>query len=244
MKTMWNVKTIGPSLPSFYIDRRLPDDDDYGLSLWKKETHTYKQWLDGKGEACVVYVSFGSLASLTRNQMEEIAWGLMDAGVPFLWVVRASEEGKLSDELVSAMSGEGKIVRWCSQLEVLAHPAVGCFVTHCGWNSTLEAISLGVPMVAVPRWSDQPTNAKYVEEVWGVGVRAREDGEGVIGREEVERCVREVMEGERGKEARRNALKWKELARLAMEEGGSSDNNIQDFVAAVLDRSFSKAKAP
>ncbi|KAG5589098.1 hypothetical protein H5410_039612 [Solanum commersonii] len=53
--------------------------------------------------------------------------------------------------------------------------SIGCFLTHCGWNSTLESISLGVPMVAIPQWTDQPTNAKLVKDVWEIGVRAKQD---------------------------------------------------------------------
>ncbi|CAN1236011.1 Mogroside IE synthase [Linum grandiflorum] len=107
----------------------------------------------------------------------------------------------------------------CPQLEVLEHEAVGCFVTHCGWNSTLEALSLGVPMVAMPQWSDQATNAKYIEGVWKMGVR-----------EVVEKCLREVMEGEQGNEMKRNSEKWKKLMKEAASQGGSSDRNISDFV--------------
>ncbi|CAI0421404.1 unnamed protein product [Linum tenue] len=107
----------------------------------------------------------------------------------------------------------------CCQLEVLAHESTGCFVTHCGWNSTIEALSMGVPMVTVPQFADQPTNAKFVEDVWGVGVRVM-----------IEWGVVEVMEGERAKGIRKNAEKWKTLARAAVADGGSSDRNIEDFV--------------
>jgi UDP:flavonoid glycosyltransferase YjiC (YdhE family) len=85
-------------------------------------------------------------------------------------------------------------------------------------------------MVAMPQWSDQPTNAKYIEDVWRVGVRVRPDEEGVVRKEEVERCVREVMDGERSMEYRENAAGWKEKARRAVSEGGSSDNNIVEFL--------------
>ena len=96
----------------------------------------------------------------------------------------------------------------------------------------VEGISLGVaPMVGVPQWTDQPMNAKYIEDVWTIGVRARANEKGLVGREEVERCVRVVTEGERSEEIRRNARKWRELAKKAVGEGGSSDRNIMEFVA-------------
>ncbi|KAG5567164.1 hypothetical protein RHGRI_002654 [Rhododendron griersonianum] len=109
------------------------------------------------------------------EQFEEIAWGLEETNYSFLWVVRDSERSKLPEKLVDlARAEKGLLVTWSPQLKVLAHESVGCFVTHCGFNSILETLSLGVPVVAVPQWTDQRTNAKYVEEVWGVGVRGRE----------------------------------------------------------------------
>ncbi|KAL3642127.1 hypothetical protein CASFOL_012942 [Castilleja foliolosa] len=106
-----------------------------------------------------------------------------------------------------------------SQLEILSHRAVGCFVTHGGWNSTLEALSLGVPMVVVPQWTDQPTNAMFVGEVWRTGVRCKKDGNGIVGRVEVKACVDSVMKGD---DVRKNAEKWKGLAVEAVSEGGLS----------------------
>jgi len=152
----------------------------------------------------------------------------------FLWIVRASEEVKLPKSFVEETSEKGLVVRWCSQLEVLAHEAVGCFVTHCGWNSTLEALSFGVPMVAVPQWSDQSTNAKYIMDVWKIGLKALVDEKGLVKRDALEHCVREIMEGERGKEIKKNACKWRKLAKEAVDEGGSSDKNIEDFVAKLV----------
>ncbi|CAI0628116.1 unnamed protein product [Linum tenue] len=123
------------------------------------------------------------------------------------------------------------IVEWCSQVDVLAHPAVGCFLTHCGWNSTLESMCLGVPMVGFPQFSDQQTNAKLVEDVWRTGVRVVVSENGVVEGEEIRRCLELVMgEGEVGEEVRRNAKKWKELARSAAGEGGTSHVNLKAFV--------------
>ena len=93
---------------------------------------------------------------------------------------------------------------------------------------------MGVPMVCVPQWTDQPTNAKFVADVWGVGVRARVDDKGCVRREEIGFCIRELMEGEKSEEIKRNAKKWKELSKEAMDEGGSSDKNIDEFVASLL----------
>ena len=107
-------------------------------------------------------------------------------------------------------------------------------MTHCGWNSTTEAIVAGVPVVAMPQSADQMTIAKYVESAWGIGVRIRLDDKGALSREEVERCIREVMDGERKGEYRQNVEKWMGKAKAAMQEGGSSDKNIAEFAAKYL----------
>ncbi|XP_077225505.1 UDP-glycosyltransferase 74F2-like [Tasmannia lanceolata] len=231
MEERFPVKTIGPTVPSMYLDKKVNGDNAYGLNLWNPNTGTCMKWLDARPNASVVYVSFGSIAALGPEQMEELAWGLNGSHNYFLWVVRGAEENKLPNKFVEETREKGLVVNWCPQLEVLAHKAVGCFLTHCGWNSTLEALSLGVPLVAMPQWTDQPTNAKYVEEVWRVGVRAKLDEKGIVKREEVELSIKEVMEGENREEFKRYASKWRELAIEAVDEGGSSDKKIAEFIA-------------
>jgi UDP:flavonoid glycosyltransferase YjiC (YdhE family) len=195
--------------------------------------------LDSKDELSVVYVSFGSLAILPKGQMEEIARALLDSGFPFLWVIRDNKLQKQKDEDDDELSyreeieknDNGKIVKWCSQVEVLSHNSLGCFVTHCGWNSTLEGLSSGVPMVAFPQWTDQTTNAKLIEDVWKTGVRMDRDEEGIVKADEIKRCLELVMgKGGKGEEIRRNAKKWKSFAREAVKEGGSSDKNLRNFL--------------
>ncbi|XP_077252961.1 mogroside I-E synthase-like isoform X1 [Tasmannia lanceolata] len=236
MEGLWPVKTIGPTLPSMYLDKVMVSDNDYGINLSNPNGEPCQKWLDTRPTASVVYVSFGSVANLKADQMEELAWGLKESNKNFLWVVRASEQSKLPKNFVEETIEKGLVVTWCPQLEVLAHSAVGCFVTHCGWNSTLEALSLGVPMVAVPQWTDQPTNAKYVEDIWGVGLRVKVGENGVVRREEMENCIIEVMEGVRGKEIKKNAGKWMEFAKEALAEDGSSIKNIDDFVAKLINK--------
>ncbi|XP_023156912.1 indole-3-acetate beta-glucosyltransferase isoform X1 [Zea mays] len=164
-------------------------------------------------------------------KLEELGNGLYNSGKPFIWVVRSNEEHKLSDELRDKCKERGLIVSWCPQLEVLAHKATGCFFTHCGWNSTLEAIVNGVPMVAIPHWADQPTISKYMESMWGLGVRVRKDEKGLVTRDEVERCIKDVMDGDSKDKYRKSATMWMQKAKSAMQNGGSSDKNITEFVA-------------
>jgi len=152
-----------------------------------------------------------------------------------LWVIRSKEnEEEKEEEKLSCreeLKERGMIVPWCSQVEVLSHPSLGCFVTHCGWNSTSESLVCGVPVVAFPQWSDQCTNAKLIEDVWKTGVRVTANEDGIVEGDEIKRCLELVIGGgERGEEMRRNAKKWRDLAREASKEEGSSYKNLKAFV--------------
>ncbi|KAI8566836.1 hypothetical protein RHMOL_Rhmol02G0073500 [Rhododendron molle] len=234
----YNLIAIGPLIPSAFLDTRDPLDASFVCHLFQK-TNDYTEWLNAKPESSVVYVSFGSLVTLPKPQMEEIARGLLDTHLPFLWVIRVKENGeeeKEEDRLscMEELEQEGKIVPWCSQLEILPHPSLGCFVTHCGWSSTLESLASGIPVVAYPHLSDQGTNAKMIADVWKIGVRVRANEEGIVTSDEVKGCIEMVMScEERGEEMRRNAKKWKDLAREAGKEGRSSDVNLKAFVEEV-----------
>ncbi|CAK9133716.1 unnamed protein product [Ilex paraguariensis] len=230
----YNLIGIGPLIPSAFLDGNDPTDTSFGGDLFDK-SNTYIEWLNSKPKSSVVYVSFGSILSLPKRQMEEIARGLLKSCRPFLWVVKAKENGEEEREVdklncIEELEQQGMVVPWCSQLEVLSHPSLGCFVTHCGWNSTLESFVTGVPVVAFPHWSDQTTNAKMIEDVWKTGVRVKPNGEGTVEDDKLKQCIEMVMGGgERGEEMRRNAKKWKDLAREAIREGGSSDKNLTAF---------------
>ncbi|KAK4436618.1 UDP-glycosyltransferase 74F2 [Sesamum alatum] len=228
--------TIGPTLPSLYLDNRVENDHNYDINLFQSDSQsTIINWLNTKPPASIVYIAFGSMDNLPKTQMEEIAWGLKNTNFDFLWTVRDSDkENKIPKDFVQASCDKGLFVHWSPQLEVLSNKAVGCFFSHGGWNSTTEALSLGVPMVVMPQWTDQTMDAKLVQDVWGLGVRVRaraDVADGIVRREEIEGCIREVMEGEKGKEMKRNASKWRDLAKEAVSEGGTSDINIQTFLS-------------
>ncbi|XP_010480357.1 PREDICTED: UDP-glycosyltransferase 75B1-like [Camelina sativa] len=184
------------------------------------------------------------MVELSKKQIEELARALIEYKRPFLWVItdKLNREAKIEGEdeteveKIACFRHEleevGMIVSWCSQIEVLRHRAAGCFVTHCGWSSTLESLVLGVPVVALPMWSDQPTNAKLLEESWKTGVRVRENSEGLVERGEIRRCLEEVME-KRAEKLKESTEKWKRLAIEAGGEGGSSDKNIKAFVESL-----------
>ncbi|PWZ45114.1 Crocetin glucosyltransferase 2 [Zea mays] len=231
MALTWRAKTIGPTLPSFYLDDdRFPLNKTYGFNLFNS-SEPCLAWLERQLPRSVILVSYGTISNYDEAQLEELGNGLYNSGKPFIWVVRSNEEHKLSDELRDKCKERGLIVSWCPQLEVLAHKATGCFFTHCGWNSTLEAIVNGVPMVAIPHWADQPTISKYMESLWGLGVRVRKDEKGMVTRDEVERCIKDVMDGDSKDKYRKSATMWMQKAKTAMQNGGSSDKNITEFAA-------------
>ncbi|XP_075097012.1 UDP-glycosyltransferase 74E2-like [Nicotiana tabacum] len=226
LRTQYSIKTIGPVVLSIYLDK------EYDSSLTKPHYETCKKWLDSREIGSVIYVSFGSLVSLREKQMEELAFGLIMSNSYFLWVVRDTEENKLPNEFKSKASEKGLIVDWSPQLDVLAHKSIGCFFSHCGWNSTLEALILGVPMVCMPQWVDQPTNAKFISDIWRTGIRVKAGKDGVITREEIASSIKEVMVEKKGVMLKENAIKWKILAKEAIDKGGSSYKNIEEFIEA------------
>nr|UHH90549.1 UDP-glycosyltransferase [Nicotiana benthamiana] len=184
-------------VPSSYLDGRIEGDKGYGASLWKQLSEECLKWLKTKPSKSVLYISFGNMVSLTPQHMEEMAYALINSNMNFLWVVRKPKNAKLPEKIIESTNEKGLIVSWCNQLETLANQAIGCFVTHCRWNSTLEGLSLGVPMVAMPQWSDQMTDAKFIDENWEIGVRPKLDKFGIVRREELLFCLEEVMGGER-----------------------------------------------
>ncbi|KAG2269220.1 hypothetical protein Bca52824_063775 [Brassica carinata] len=235
---------IGPMIPSAYLDGRIKDDKGYGSSLMKPLSEECMEWLGTKPSQSVVFVSFGSFGILFEKQLAEVATALRESNFNFLWVIKEAHIAKLPEGFVEATRDRALLVSWCNQLEVLAHESIGCFLTHCGWNSTLEGLSLGVPMVGVPQWSDQMNDAKFVEEVWRVGYRAKEEaGEGVVKSVEVVRCLKGVMEGESSVEIRESSKKWKDLAVKAMSEGGSCGRSSDLFVGDDLDEGLVEIRA-
>uniref|UniRef100_A0A0D9WXM0 2,4-dihydroxy-7-methoxy-2H-1,4-benzoxazin-3(4H)-one 2-D-glucosyltransferase n=1 Tax=Leersia perrieri TaxID=77586 RepID=A0A0D9WXM0_9ORYZ len=188
-------------------------------------------WLDAHPPRSVIYVSMGSVAKVSRKVFDEMAWGLSASGVPFLWVVRPGLVGGEDDATVVPQlpdgvdMSRGMVVPWAPQREVLAHPATGGFWTHCGWNSTLEGICEGVPMLAQPCFSDQTVNTRYVTHQWGVGMELVK----VFDRVRVGEAVRELMVGEEGDRVRDNARRL----RIQANQCVASTRAIDDLVEFV-----------
>ncbi|KAM3258155.1 hypothetical protein ACQJBY_050101 [Aegilops geniculata] len=203
-----------------------------------KENSACLEWLEGKRPDSVLYVSFGSIATLTSSQLVEFAWGLANSKKDFLWVIRddlvSDADGPaaavLPPEFLEETKARSHVTSWCPQEAVLRHEATGAFLTQCGWNSVLESLSAGVPMLCWPFGADQYTNARYVCSEWRVGVEIGGD----VKRSEVEAAVKEVMEGDKGKEMKRLAMEWKEKAAMAALPGGPSWVNLEKVVNEVL----------
>ncbi|KAK0588146.1 hypothetical protein LWI29_035009 [Acer saccharum] len=154
MSKLWKVSTIGPTLPSMYLDKRIENNKDYSINIYEPKTSACMSWLNDKPIGLVIYVAFGSVANPVPEQMEELAWGLKRINCYFLWVMSDSMKTKLPNKFIEEKSDQGLILSWCPQLEVLAHESIGCFVSHCGFNYGLEAMSFEVLMVAMPHWVD------------------------------------------------------------------------------------------
>ncbi|KAL4576246.1 hypothetical protein LXL04_012337 [Taraxacum kok-saghyz] len=192
-----------------------------------EQDKTILSWLDTQAPNSVIYVSFGSAVHITESVFQEVAYGLANTALPFLWVVRGSEwVESLPEKFLEKVGDRGRIVKWCPQQEVLAHPATGCFWTHNGWNSTLESISEGVPMVCSPCFTDQPINARYVSDVWKIGVLL-EDGFEKVG---IEMAIKRVMADKEGEEMRERISCLKEKVNMSLKEGGSSHRSLKRLV--------------
>ncbi|XP_021900789.1 7-deoxyloganetin glucosyltransferase-like [Carica papaya] len=201
-----------------------------GLSLWKEE-HECLSWLDSKEPNSVVYANFGSITVMTANQLVEFAWGLASSNQKFLWVIRldlvSGESAILPQEFMEETKERGLLINWCPQEQVLSHPSIGGFLTHSGWNSTIESISAGVPMLCWPFFAEQQTNCKYSCQEWGIGMEINSD----VKRDEVGRLVRELMEGDKGKEMKKKAIEWRRMAEDATR--GPSGSSYLNFNALI-----------
>ncbi|ESQ40504.1 hypothetical protein EUTSA_v10013500mg [Eutrema salsugineum] len=193
-------------------------------------------WLDKRETRSVTYVSLGSIVTISESELLEIACGLSNTNLSFLWVVRpGSVHGRdwiesLPQGFIESLDEKGKIVKWAPQKEVLAHRAIGGFLTHNGWNSTVESICEGVPMISLPFAWDQMLNARFVSDVWRIGIHL----EGRIERREIERAVRRLMLGSEGEGIRERINALRDEVRRSVQRGGSSSRYLDDLVDRIL----------
>ncbi|KAL6218873.1 hypothetical protein ACLB2K_012080 [Fragaria x ananassa] len=221
------------------------DKSERGRGGSVDEVHKCMNWLNSKEPNSVVYICFGSLTIFNDCQLIEIALALEASHQQFIWVVRKENNDKeelLLKEFEQRMEGKGLIIRgWAPQLLILEHEATGAFVTHCGWNSILEGVSAGVPMITWPVTGEQFYNEKLVNEIPRIGVAVGAEkwatfeeesarSEASVKREAIEKAVTEIMVGDEAREMRKRSKALREMASRAVEEGGSSYSDLTALI--------------
>ncbi|XP_075642724.1 7-deoxyloganetin glucosyltransferase-like [Castanea sativa] len=224
--------TIGP-LVSFVDQIKDNNLESIGSNLWKEEPGCV-EWLNSKEPNSVVYVNYGSITIMTPRQLIEFAWGLANSEKHFLWIIRPDlvrgDSAIIPPEFVTETKDRGMLASWCPQEQILKHPSIGGFLTHSGWNSTLESVCCGVPMISWPFFGDQQTNCRYCCVEWGIAMEVDNN----VQRDEVEKLVRELIDGEKGKEIKKNVMEWKTKAKDSTKPGGSSYQNLDKLIVEVL----------
>ncbi|CAI9097911.1 OLC1v1034430C1 [Oldenlandia corymbosa var. corymbosa] len=214
--------------------------------------HQCQKWLDSQGANSVIYACLGSITRLSTSQWIELGLGLEASNRPFIWVIRdAPEEFRKwiqEEKFEERIQGKGLLIQgWAPQVLILSHPSVGGFVTHCGWNSTIEGICAGVPMITWPLFAEQFLNEKLVVNVLEIGVRAGVESPVYIGyeemagvqvnRDETKRAIDKIMDEREEAEMRRTRAKeLGKKARKALEEGGSSYLDIMQLIQDIMEK--------
>ncbi|XP_065879037.1 UDP-glycosyltransferase 88B1-like [Euphorbia lathyris] len=207
-----------------------------------KEQHESLVWLDSQPDRSVVFLCFGSQGTVipSASQLKEIAIGLENSGVRFVWVVRnpPEEDGEepnlenlLPEGFLERSNGRGIVVKsWAPQSEILNHESVGGFVTHCGWNSILETVCAGVPMLAWPLYAEQKMNKMFLVDDMKLALPIIQSKNGWVSAEELEERLIELMKSEKGDIIRKQVLDSREVAMKAMSDGGSSNLAINRLI--------------
>uniref|UniRef100_A0A2N9H155 Uncharacterized protein n=1 Tax=Fagus sylvatica TaxID=28930 RepID=A0A2N9H155_FAGSY len=210
------------------------------------------EWLNSMKPRSVIYACLGSLCRLLPSQLIELGLGLEASNQPFIWVIKTGEELEnwfVKENFEERIKGRGLLIRgWAPQVFILSHPSIGGFITHCGWNSIIESMCSGLPIITWPLFAEQFFNEKLVVEILRIGVRVgvdipvrwgEEERVGVLVKKyEVEKAIAMLMdEGEEGEKRRKKARELGEMARKAMEKGGSSELNMSFLIEDITKQS-------
>ncbi|KAH7557250.1 hypothetical protein JRO89_XS11G0086600 [Xanthoceras sorbifolium] len=204
-------------------------------------------WLDKQAPKSVIYISFGTTTSMTDEQIKELANSLEQSKTKFIWVLRDADKGdiftqdcrrsiELPEGFEKRMEELGMIVRdWAPQLEILGHPSTGGFMSHCGWNSCMESLSMGVPIAAWPMHSDQPKNAVLISGVLKVGVIVKKwaHKEEIVESSHIKEAVRRLMASEEGDQMRKRADALRKHFKQSVGKDGVSCLELESFIAHV-----------
>ncbi|KAL9243180.1 hypothetical protein vseg_017100 [Gypsophila vaccaria] len=248
---------VGPAICKQFVLNYNASQSSDGKS---EETHRCLNWLDQQEKDSVIYISFGTTTTIPEKQIHEIATGLERSGHKFIWVLRESDKGDIftdgddgnhadEDEAKKKRLPEGFFERvgnkqgmvitgeWVPQLEILGHPAVGGFMTHCGWGSLLESMTMGVPVIAYPMHSDQPLNSVLVTQVLRIGFLIKdnywETRWQVTSSDIMEKAVKRLMGSEEGEGMRRRAKDIGQALRGSMAQGGATQLDLDSFIAHI-----------
>ncbi|GLJ06410.1 hypothetical protein SUGI_0038460 [Cryptomeria japonica] len=251
------VWAVGPVLPPEFLsstqshavrDQLLQGKEANGTS----DTISCLRWLNSRNVSSVFYICFGSQNTISASNMKELALGLESSGQPFIWVVRpplgVPSTAEFSSEFLPdgfeermKTKNQGLVIKkWAPQREILSHPSTGGFLSHCGWNSTLESLSQGVPIIGWPLAGEQFFNSKLLEEEVGVCVEICRGNDGELTKEKVERTVKMLMWEEKGSGLRERAATMRDAARKAVVDGadgtekGSSICHVDDMIQKIL----------
>ncbi|KAK4720609.1 hypothetical protein R3W88_010842 [Solanum pinnatisectum] len=203
-------------------------------------------WLNKQPPRSVLYISFGTATSFSDREIKELAMGLEQSKQKFIWVLRDADRGdifkgearrvELPEGFEERLKDVGLVAReWAPQPEILAHSSTGGFMSHCGWNSCIESITMGVPIAAWSMHSDQPRNGFLVTEMLKVGVIVREweKREELVSASTIENVVRKLMASEEGNVIRKRAEELGEAVRQSTEKGGTSRIELDSFIAHI-----------
>ncbi|KAL4607843.1 hypothetical protein ACB092_09G204100 [Castanea dentata] len=206
--------------------------------------HKCLEWLDKEAPNSVIYVSFGTTTAMEDKQIKELAIGLEKSGQKFIWVLRDADKGDVfidgelrKDEILKGfeerVKNRGMVVKdWAPQLEILSHPSTGGFMSHCGWNSCMESITMGVPLAAWPMASDQPRNTVLITKLLKVGIVVKNWSrrDELVPSSTIEKAVKLLMASKEGDEIRKRTVDLGGAVRQSIEKGGVSRMELDSFI--------------
>ncbi|XP_026425204.1 UDP-glycosyltransferase 92A1-like [Papaver somniferum] len=265
-KRVW---TVGPLLPSYLLLGHQNKNNGSVVTHFRKEKEfgispeSCIEWLNHQKPSSVLYISFGSQFTISAPKMMELALGLEKSGKNFIWVLKPPSGFDSKSEFKSEWLPEGFVERmnetqkgllvkkWAPQLEILCHRSTGVFLSHCGWNSVLESLSQGVPIIGWPLFAEQHYNSKMIQEEMRVSVELARGDETELCSEDVKKVIEQVMDSSKGEEMRKKATVIAEKIGTAMREytdeagghqKGSSIRSVDEFFATVTSKRVADAQ--